>query len=215
MTRRNDVIEFITVRNKDFSQCLTRRNHDVCQCWCLTWRISEKRIYMSTCKYWILSNVLVFFRDSYWWGTSYRTGEGHHERHEGGKGTALWTITGLQVALVPRWRTSVAPVPLTWNVLSSRTPTTWWSLRSTPAPRPTPTWFPPSPTRGLWDVSVSGLSSWCCESFHVRSTLTVCVYCAGEEDNTAVVWFWLHEGEAQRCPSCGSHYKLVAHELPH
>lgn len=37
----------------------------------------------------------------------------------------------------------------------------------------------------------------------------------GEEDNTAVVWFWLHEGEAQRCPSCGSHYKLVAHELPH
>uniref|UniRef100_A0A3Q4GXQ8 Cytochrome c oxidase subunit 5B, mitochondrial n=1 Tax=Neolamprologus brichardi TaxID=32507 RepID=A0A3Q4GXQ8_NEOBR len=39
--------------------------------------------------------------------------------------------------------------------------------------------------------------------------------CAGEEDNTAVVWFWLHEGEAQRCPSCGSHYKLVPHELPH
>ncbi|KAF3848455.1 hypothetical protein F7725_014952 [Dissostichus mawsoni] len=36
-----------------------------------------------------------------------------------------------------------------------------------------------------------------------------------EEDNTAVVWFWLHEGEAQRCPSCGSHYQLVAHELPH
>lgn len=38
---------------------------------------------------------------------------------------------------------------------------------------------------------------------------------AGEEDNTAVVWFWLHEGEAQRCPSCGAHYKLVPHELPH
>lgn len=38
---------------------------------------------------------------------------------------------------------------------------------------------------------------------------------AGEEDNTAIVWFWLHEGEAQRCPSCGSHYKLVHHELPH
>uniref|UniRef100_A0A8C8LMH7 Cytochrome c oxidase subunit 5B, mitochondrial n=1 Tax=Oncorhynchus tshawytscha TaxID=74940 RepID=A0A8C8LMH7_ONCTS len=35
------------------------------------------------------------------------------------------------------------------------------------------------------------------------------------EDNTAVVWFWLHQGEAQRCPSCGSHYKLVPHELPH
>ncbi|KAK0133436.1 Cytochrome c oxidase subunit 5B, mitochondrial [Merluccius polli] len=36
-----------------------------------------------------------------------------------------------------------------------------------------------------------------------------------EEDNTAVVWFWLHQGEAQRCPSCGAHYQLVAHELPH
>ncbi|CAN9504641.1 unnamed protein product [Ophioblennius macclurei] len=41
------------------------------------------------------------------------------------------------------------------------------------------------------------------------------VGCVCEEDNTAVVWFWLHEGEAQRCPSCGAHYKLVAHELPH
>ncbi|RVE66254.1 hypothetical protein OJAV_G00124390 [Oryzias javanicus] len=41
------------------------------------------------------------------------------------------------------------------------------------------------------------------------------VGCVCEEDNTSVVWFWLHEGEAQRCPSCGSHYKLVAHELPH
>ncbi|XP_062869820.1 cytochrome c oxidase subunit 5B, mitochondrial [Trichomycterus rosablanca] len=41
------------------------------------------------------------------------------------------------------------------------------------------------------------------------------VGCVCEEDNTAIVWFWLHEGEAQRCPSCGSHYKLVPHELPH
>uniref|UniRef100_A0A6Q2XVD8 Cytochrome c oxidase subunit 5B, mitochondrial n=1 Tax=Esox lucius TaxID=8010 RepID=A0A6Q2XVD8_ESOLU len=41
------------------------------------------------------------------------------------------------------------------------------------------------------------------------------VGCVCEEDNTAVVWFWLHQGEAQRCPSCGSHYKLVPHELPH
>ncbi|XP_043110582.1 cytochrome c oxidase subunit 5B, mitochondrial [Puntigrus tetrazona] len=41
------------------------------------------------------------------------------------------------------------------------------------------------------------------------------VGCLCEEDNTAVVWFWLHEGDAQRCPSCGSHYKLVHHELPH
>ncbi|XP_060764525.1 cytochrome c oxidase subunit 5B, mitochondrial [Neoarius graeffei] len=41
------------------------------------------------------------------------------------------------------------------------------------------------------------------------------VGCVCEEDNTAIVWFWLHEGEPQRCPSCGSHYKLVHHELPH
>ncbi|XP_063066119.1 cytochrome c oxidase subunit 5B, mitochondrial [Engraulis encrasicolus] len=41
------------------------------------------------------------------------------------------------------------------------------------------------------------------------------VGCVCEEDNTAVVWFWLHQGEAQRCPSCGAHYRLVAHELPH
>ncbi|XP_069023114.1 cytochrome c oxidase subunit 5B, mitochondrial-like [Embiotoca jacksoni] len=41
------------------------------------------------------------------------------------------------------------------------------------------------------------------------------VGCICEEDNTVVVWFWLHEGEAQRCPSCGAHYQLVAHELPH
>ncbi|CAJ1067796.1 cytochrome c oxidase subunit 5B%2C mitochondrial [Xyrichtys novacula] len=41
------------------------------------------------------------------------------------------------------------------------------------------------------------------------------VGCLCEEDNTAIVWFWLHEGDAQRCPSCGSHYKLIHHELPH
>ncbi|KAJ8400962.1 hypothetical protein AAFF_G00389190 [Aldrovandia affinis] len=41
------------------------------------------------------------------------------------------------------------------------------------------------------------------------------VGCVCEEDNTAVVWFWLHAGDAQRCPSCGAHYQLVAHELPH
>ncbi|XP_017282877.1 cytochrome c oxidase subunit 5B, mitochondrial [Kryptolebias marmoratus] len=41
------------------------------------------------------------------------------------------------------------------------------------------------------------------------------VGCVCEEDNTVVVWFWLHEGEAQRCPECGAHYKLVPHELPH
>ncbi|KAJ8347072.1 hypothetical protein SKAU_G00284730 [Synaphobranchus kaupii] len=41
------------------------------------------------------------------------------------------------------------------------------------------------------------------------------VGCVCEEDNTAVVWFWVHQGEPQRCPSCGTHYKLVPHELPH
>uniref|UniRef100_A0A8C5H7R0 Cytochrome c oxidase subunit 5B, mitochondrial n=1 Tax=Gouania willdenowi TaxID=441366 RepID=A0A8C5H7R0_GOUWI len=41
------------------------------------------------------------------------------------------------------------------------------------------------------------------------------VGCLCEEDNTAIVWFWLHEGEAQRCPSCGSYYKFIHHELPH
>ncbi|XP_077479785.1 cytochrome c oxidase subunit 5B, mitochondrial [Stigmatopora argus] len=41
------------------------------------------------------------------------------------------------------------------------------------------------------------------------------VGCVCEEDNTAIVWFWLHEGEPHRCPECGAHYKLVPHELPH
>ncbi|XP_012672507.1 cytochrome c oxidase subunit 5B, mitochondrial [Clupea harengus] len=41
------------------------------------------------------------------------------------------------------------------------------------------------------------------------------VGCLCEEDNTAIVWFWLHKGNPERCPSCGSHYKLIPHELPH
>ncbi|XP_075457969.1 cytochrome c oxidase subunit 5B, mitochondrial [Ascaphus truei] len=41
------------------------------------------------------------------------------------------------------------------------------------------------------------------------------VGCICEEDNTSVLWFWLHQGEPQRCPSCGAHYKLVPHHLPH
>ncbi|XP_053320644.1 cytochrome c oxidase subunit 5B, mitochondrial [Spea bombifrons] len=41
------------------------------------------------------------------------------------------------------------------------------------------------------------------------------VGCICEEDNTSVIWFWLHQGEAQRCPSCGSHYKLASHHLSH
>ncbi|KAM9395248.1 cytochrome c oxidase subunit 5B2 [Salvelinus alpinus] len=41
------------------------------------------------------------------------------------------------------------------------------------------------------------------------------VGCLCEEDNTAIVWFWLHEGKPQRCPECGSHYQFVHHELPH
>ncbi|XP_030058991.1 cytochrome c oxidase subunit 5B, mitochondrial [Microcaecilia unicolor] len=41
------------------------------------------------------------------------------------------------------------------------------------------------------------------------------VGCICEEDNSAIVWFWVHAGEAQRCPSCGAHYKLVHHDVPH
>ncbi|XP_004452874.1 cytochrome c oxidase subunit 5B, mitochondrial [Dasypus novemcinctus] len=41
------------------------------------------------------------------------------------------------------------------------------------------------------------------------------VGCICEEDNSAVIWFWLHKGEAQRCPNCGTHYKLVPHQLSH
>ncbi|XP_060107817.1 cytochrome c oxidase subunit 5B, mitochondrial [Heteronotia binoei] len=40
------------------------------------------------------------------------------------------------------------------------------------------------------------------------------VGCLCEEDNNTVVHFWLHKGEADRCPSCGAHYKLVPYELP-
>ncbi|XP_006031243.1 cytochrome c oxidase subunit 5B, mitochondrial [Alligator sinensis] len=41
------------------------------------------------------------------------------------------------------------------------------------------------------------------------------VGCICEEDNSAIIWFWLHKGEPQRCPSCGAYYKLVPHEVPH
>ena len=39
--------------------------------------------------------------------------------------------------------------------LCLRIPTTWWSQSGTAAPRMIQTWFPPSQTRGSWDVSVS------------------------------------------------------------
>ncbi|KAM6215607.1 cytochrome c oxidase subunit 5B, mitochondrial-like [Rhynchocyon petersi] len=39
--------------------------------------------------------------------------------------------------------------------------------------------------------------------------------CICEEDNSAVIWFWLHKGETQRCPNCGTHHKLVPHQLAH
>uniref|UniRef100_A0A8C3TBW7 Cytochrome c oxidase subunit 5B, mitochondrial n=1 Tax=Chelydra serpentina TaxID=8475 RepID=A0A8C3TBW7_CHESE len=41
------------------------------------------------------------------------------------------------------------------------------------------------------------------------------VGCICEEDNSCVIWFWLHKGEPQHCPSCGAHYKMVPHHLPH
>ncbi|CAI5779072.1 cytochrome c oxidase subunit 5B, mitochondrial [Podarcis lilfordi] len=40
------------------------------------------------------------------------------------------------------------------------------------------------------------------------------VGCICEEDNSTVIWFWLHKGNPQRCPSCGAHYKLVGYQLP-
>nr|XP_059877470.1 cytochrome c oxidase subunit 5B, mitochondrial-like [Delphinus delphis] len=41
------------------------------------------------------------------------------------------------------------------------------------------------------------------------------VGCICEEDNSAFIWLWLHKGEAQRYPSCGTRYKLVPHQLAH
>ncbi|XP_043823450.1 cytochrome c oxidase subunit 5B, mitochondrial-like [Dromiciops gliroides] len=41
------------------------------------------------------------------------------------------------------------------------------------------------------------------------------VGCICEEDNSAVIWFWLHKGKTQSCPNCGTHYKLVPHQLSH
>uniref|UniRef100_A0A0D9S9P9 Cytochrome c oxidase subunit 5B, mitochondrial n=1 Tax=Chlorocebus sabaeus TaxID=60711 RepID=A0A0D9S9P9_CHLSB len=40
--------------------------------------------------------------------------------------------------------------------------------------------------------------------------------CICEEDNSAVIWFWLHKGKTQQqCPSCGTHYKLLPHQVAH
>uniref|UniRef100_UPI004038A642 cytochrome c oxidase subunit 5B, mitochondrial-like n=1 Tax=Callospermophilus lateralis TaxID=76772 RepID=UPI004038A642 len=41
------------------------------------------------------------------------------------------------------------------------------------------------------------------------------VGCICEEDNSAVIWFWLHKGKSQQCPNCGTHYKLVPHQFAH
>uniref|UniRef100_A0A4X2KDT4 Cytochrome c oxidase subunit 5B, mitochondrial n=1 Tax=Vombatus ursinus TaxID=29139 RepID=A0A4X2KDT4_VOMUR len=41
------------------------------------------------------------------------------------------------------------------------------------------------------------------------------VGCVCEEDNNAVIWFWLHKGKTYRCPNCGTHYKLVPHQFSH
>ncbi|XP_043859393.1 cytochrome c oxidase subunit 5B, mitochondrial-like [Dromiciops gliroides] len=40
------------------------------------------------------------------------------------------------------------------------------------------------------------------------------VGCICEEDNSAVIWFWLHKGETKHCSNCRTHYKLVPHQLP-
>ncbi|XP_043854357.1 cytochrome c oxidase subunit 5B, mitochondrial-like [Dromiciops gliroides] len=41
------------------------------------------------------------------------------------------------------------------------------------------------------------------------------VGCICEEDNSSVIWFWLQKGKTQCCPNCGTHYKLVPHQLSH
>ncbi|KAH0623503.1 hypothetical protein JD844_006325, partial [Phrynosoma platyrhinos] len=41
------------------------------------------------------------------------------------------------------------------------------------------------------------------------------VGCICEEDNSAIIWFWVHKGDSHRCPQCGVYYKLTHHELPH
>lgn len=94
-----------------------------------------------------------------------------------------------------------------------RIPTACWSPKCTLAPRRTPTLCQPLSIKDWWAVCVSGAMD---ETFmYITDSQVIIELCAGEEDNTAIVWFWLHEGPSQRCPSCGSHYKLVHHELPH
>nr|XP_055230649.1 cytochrome c oxidase subunit 5B, mitochondrial-like [Gorilla gorilla gorilla] len=39
------------------------------------------------------------------------------------------------------------------------------------------------------------------------------VGCICVEDNSTITCFGLHKGETQRCPSYGTHYKLVPHQL--
>ncbi|CAI5774530.1 cytochrome c oxidase subunit 5B, mitochondrial-like [Podarcis muralis] len=41
------------------------------------------------------------------------------------------------------------------------------------------------------------------------------VGCICEEDNSTIIWFWVHKGDSHRCPQCGSYYKLTHYELPH
>ncbi|XP_062989133.1 cytochrome c oxidase subunit 5B, mitochondrial-like [Elgaria multicarinata webbii] len=41
------------------------------------------------------------------------------------------------------------------------------------------------------------------------------VGCICEEDNSAIIWFWVHKGDAHRCPQCGAYYKLSHYDLPH
>uniref|UniRef100_A0A7N5KJF0 Cytochrome c oxidase subunit 5B, mitochondrial n=1 Tax=Ailuropoda melanoleuca TaxID=9646 RepID=A0A7N5KJF0_AILME len=40
------------------------------------------------------------------------------------------------------------------------------------------------------------------------------VGCICEEDATEIYYMWLHKGKMERCPSCGTHFKLVPLEMP-
>lgn len=96
-----------------------------------------------------------------------------------------------------------------------RIPTACWSPNCTPEARRTPILCHPLATKGWWAVCVSDAHSPWSNLCTSQISWIFTESPAGEEDNTAIVWFWLHQGPSQRCPSCGSHYKLVHHELPH
>lgn len=128
-----------------------------------------------------------------------------------------------------KWYSSVIPNHLHYNstfiyLFYYRTLTAFWNPKSMLEPKKTLTLSLALVPKGLLAVCVSAKLKFSPLIWHVNSWLKLILYhnntyispyTIGEEDNTSIVWFWLHEGNPQRCPSCGSHYKLIHHELPH